>query len=475
VHPAQTEGQQMVSAVIATAPRVLRLAIPGCAMLLAYLATTALGCEECGQEVCEADAASWDFFTNYGNYMPRTHCLKTAEGGSDWPWIIALIGLTLGIIAAYSRIFIFWTQCYLSEKREDRNGKLMELACIFLWCAICGYALHVLIFFWPVYRLLAICLLVLNVWSWKFAWNLSPFRISFRANRIAREFNESLTESNAKLAANNRQLQKQHEQLQRRNQELAVTRQQLEQTVEELTVSNHDLDRFVYVASHDLKSPLRGINALAMFIATEIGDTASDQVRGDLNLLTDRVNRMGSLLDDLLEYSRAGRRNYASQTFDVLEEVTNAAAIINKPRGFEIEVTGEPVEITGALPPFSGVVRNLIDNALKHHDRDTGRVSVAISVLEENGLAEIRVSDDGPGIEPRFQARVFDMFQTLKPRDKVEGSGMGLAIVKRNIEANGGSISLQSDGRGASFRFTWPLHDGGGIEHEQALQEADER
>lgn len=127
-----------------------------------------------------------DFFTNYGNYMQRVGCLSSTAGNPDWPWIITLIVLNAGIILAYLRIYIFWTRAYLSEERRDRNGKLMDLAQIFLWCAICGYAAGILMFIWPAYRLVAICLLILNLWAWRFAINLSSFRVAFSAGRYRR-------------------------------------------------------------------------------------------------------------------------------------------------------------------------------------------------------------------------------------------------------------------------------------------------
>ena len=127
-----------------------------------------------------------DFFTNFGRYMPRTHCLMNAQGRPDWPWIILLIGLSLSVIAAYVRIYLFWCKAYFEEEARDRNPRLMDLAQIFLWCAVCGYATSVLMFFWPAYRLVAVCLLFLNIWSWRFCLNLSGFRAAFTADRYRR-------------------------------------------------------------------------------------------------------------------------------------------------------------------------------------------------------------------------------------------------------------------------------------------------
>ncbi len=134
----------------------------------------------------EAGSAHNDFFTNGGLYMPRTHCMINSAGHPDWPWIITLIFLSLTIIAAYVKIYLFWYKSYFSEEPRDRNPRLMDLAQIFLWCAVCGYATSVLMFFWPAYRLVAVCLLFLAFWSWRFCLNLSGFRAAFTAGRYRR-------------------------------------------------------------------------------------------------------------------------------------------------------------------------------------------------------------------------------------------------------------------------------------------------
>jgi signal transduction histidine kinase len=116
--------------------------------------------------------------------------------------------------------------------------------------------------------------------------------------------------------------------------------------------------------------------------------------------------------------------------------------------------------------PLETVLRNLVGNAIKHHDRpEAGHVR--ISATEQEGAqagdqtgrwVEFTVEDDGPGIDPQHHERIFQIFQSLKPRDQVEGSGMGLAVVKKTVENQGGSIMVRSDGQqGSTFRFTWPL------------------
>ncbi len=237
---------------------------------------------------------------------------------------------------------------------------------------------------------------------------------------------------------------------------LSAALQARDSVQKELERSNADLDSFAYVASHDLKAPLRGIRNLAEWIAQDIQTTATEDSRDNLRLLRSRVDRLDSLLESLLTYSRVGRK------IDDVEEVNTGKLIaeindyLAPPEGFRITCEGEIPGLFTPKAPLEQVIRNLINNAIKHHDREQGQV--VISAQEQGGYIEFRVEDDGPGIATEFHARVFQMFQTLKPRDQVEGSGMGLAIVKKAIEGFGGSVRVESDPprRGSIFIFTWP-------------------
>lgn len=145
-----------------------------------------------GPGVSQTGIAMLDFFTGGGMYMPRTHCLRTADGTTDWPWVIALLALSGGVVASYLRIFVFWIRCYFGEAAQDRNKKLLDLAAVFLLCATCGYALSIVMFFWPGYRLLAAFLLLLNFFSWRFCVNLEPFRAAFSAGRLERQLRDEV-------------------------------------------------------------------------------------------------------------------------------------------------------------------------------------------------------------------------------------------------------------------------------------------
>jgi signal transduction histidine kinase len=126
------------------------------------------------------------------------------------------------------------------------------------------------------------------------------------------------------------------------------------------------------------------------------------------------------------------------------------------PAGFVLACPDPMPTLLTPRAPLEQVLRNLIGNAIKHHDRAHARIEVSARACGD--CIEFRISDDGPGVPPEFHERIFQMFQTLKPRDQMEGSGMGLAIVRKAVEAAGGSVRVQSahPERGTTFLFTWP-------------------
>jgi PAS domain S-box-containing protein len=228
-----------------------------------------------------------------------------------------------------------------------------------------------------------------------------------------------------------------------------------EQQRRELERSNADLEEFAYVASHDLKAPLRAISHLVEWISEDIEVTASTETIDNLKLLRGRVVRLQSLLDGLLAYARIGKARVSFEQVDVNQVVRDIEAVLSPSPGFKIVCDGTLPLLRTHRTPILVVLQNLISNGLKHHDRDEGRITIGMKLV--NGVAEFRVSDDGPGIEPRFHERIFVIFQTLSSRDELESSGIGLAIVKKRVEAHGGRIWVESapPARGTTIVFTW--------------------
>ncbi len=236
--------------------------------------------------------------------------------------------------------------------------------------------------------------------------------------------------------------------------QLRVAKGRLEGASRRLAASNRELTQFAYVASHDLKAPLRAIANLADWIEEDWRAGETSELEENLGLMRSRVRRMTKLLDDLLEYSRAGRR------LDQVDEIACEAlldeiiALLSPRPGLTVVVERPMPVLRSPVAPLRQVLMNLIGNALKHHGGDG---HVWVSAEESDDRVSFTVRDDGPGIEPEFHERVFEMFKKLQSKDKVEGSGIGLALVRKIVEAAGGRIELASrPGEGASFTFSWP-------------------
>ena len=239
--------------------------------------------------------------------------------------------------------------------------------------------------------------------------------------------------------------------------EREALRQQLARQQIELERSNADLEQFAYAASHDLKAPLRAIGHLVQWIDDDVRATASPDTIDNLRLLHGRVARLQKLLDGMLAYSRIGRVDAMAEDVDVAEMVDTVIGMLEVPAGFIVAREGEFFAIRTYRIPLQMILKNLITNALQHHDRSEGQVAVSMRLVD--GTVEFRVSDDGPGIPARFRERIFVIFETLQSRDEIESSGIGLAMVKKQVTENGGQIWIEGNPleRGTTFVFTWSV------------------
>lgn len=228
----------------------------------------------------------------------------------------------------------------------------------------------------------------------------------------------------------------------------------LAQTNYDLQKRNQELDEFTYVVSHDLKAPLRAIANLSEWIEEDLEDSLTAETRHQMNLLRGRVYRLEALINGLLQYSRIGRIETPVTSVSVATLLAEVIDSLAPPSSFTIEVAPPmPTLLTHRLP-LEQVFSNLISNAIKHHPRSDGKIKIA--ALERGDFYEFTVADDGDGIAPEYQAKVFGIFQTLSARDRQENTGIGLAIVKKIVEGQGGSIWVESQvGQGATFHFTW--------------------
>jgi PAS domain S-box-containing protein len=238
---------------------------------------------------------------------------------------------------------------------------------------------------------------------------------------------------------------------------IRATQLEIQRNTAELERSNQELDQFAYIASHDLKAPLRVIDNASRWLEEDLGEKLTDEDRENMTLLRNRVKRMEKLLDDLLEYSRVGRTNdaHSDQIIDGHTLIQDVLLLLGPSPTLKVEI-GDGFKTIRVNPvPLQQVLYNLIGNAIKHHDRDGGVIEVGVTETESR--LQFTVRDDGPGIPEEFHEKIFGMFHTLKPRDQVEGSGMGLALVKKIVERFGGKVTVISgEGRGTEFSFTWP-------------------
>jgi signal transduction histidine kinase len=231
----------------------------------------------------------------------------------------------------------------------------------------------------------------------------------------------------------------------------------LQEKMHALEHSNEELSRFAWSAAHDLKSPLRAIDTIVRWIEDDLDGVLKADTRENMDMLHRRVRRMGKLLDDLLEYSHLERHLDPEQTDKVRGDtlIENVLALTYIPPGFRVNISGGFDSIRVPAIPLQRILCNLVNNAVTHHDRETGVIE--ISVDEQQTRYVFGVKDDGPGIRPEYRQRIFEMFQTLQSRDRTEGSGMGLAIVHKILRLYAGQIDVEACAdRGTIFRFTWP-------------------
>jgi two-component system sensor kinase FixL len=228
-----------------------------------------------------------------------------------------------------------------------------------------------------------------------------------------------------------------------------------EQLIKALARSNQELDQFAYVASHDLKAPLRGIANLSQWIEEDLGETLTGDNKEQMALLRGRVHRMEALIDGILQYSRAGRTKAKPEPIDTGALVKEVIELMSPPKAIAVVVAPDMPSVRAEKIPLQQVFMNLLGNAIKHAGADSPRVTIDWD--DAGPFYEFTVGDNGRGIAPQYHERIFGIFQTLEARDKVEGTGIGLSVVQKIVEAKGGRVWVESDvGKGAKFRFLWP-------------------
>ena len=238
-----------------------------------------------------------------------------------------------------------------------------------------------------------------------------------------------------------------------------MAEQRQNQLLEQLEKVNKELKDFAYIVSHDLKAPLRGIKTLAGWMLNDYADKMDEDGREQLKLLSSRVDRMHGLIEGILQYSRVGRMEEEEQVeVDLNHLLTDIIDMLAPPENITITVENKLPVIECEQTRITQVFQNLLSNAIKYMDKPEGWIK--IGCIEECGCWKFSISDNGPGIEEKYFDKIFQIFQTLSPRDEYESTGIGLTVIKKIIELYGGRIWVESKiGEGSTFFLTFPTKE----------------
>jgi PAS domain S-box-containing protein len=225
--------------------------------------------------------------------------------------------------------------------------------------------------------------------------------------------------------------------------------------IRELESTHEELKSFAYVVSHDLKAPLRAISALAGWLSHDYSDKFDEEGKEHMRLLIKRVYRMDNLINGILQYSRVGQVKEKMIAVDLDQLVREVIDLLSPPANIVVTIENTLPTLMAEPTRIEQVFQNLLSNAIKYMDKPQGEIRIACS--SEGKQWKFLISDNGPGIELRHFERIFQLFQTLVPRDRVEGTGVGLSLVKKIVEMYGGKIWVESKiGEGRTFFFTLP-------------------
>jgi len=270
---------------------------------------------------------------------------------------------------------------------------------------------------------------------------------------MAGKLKESYSSLEEKVQERTSELSSANEKLEAEIAERKRAEERQAQLLEEIESINQELKDFAYIISHDLKAPLRGIKTLVDWITTDYADKLDEEGGEQMNLLSGRVDRMHNLIDGVLEYSRVGRVKEKMVQINLDELVREIIDSIAPRENIEITVENELPVVVCEQTRIIQVFQNLLSNAVKYMDKPQGQVR--IGCVEEDGFWKFSVADNGPGIEEKYFEKIFQMFQTLSPRDEFESTGVGLSMVKKIVELYGGKIWVESEpGKGSTFFFT---------------------
>ena len=221
-----------------------------------------------------------------------------------------------------------------------------------------------------------------------------------------------------------------------------------------LESSNKELNQFAYIASHDLRAPLRNIKNVSSWIIEDDKDNLSRETQTRLDTIQECIGHMDELINGVLAYSRIGNVHEDVVDVDLNQCIRKIMSCLDVEDRVNLQIPESLPTVSANATIISQIFSNLISNAIKHSDKET--IEISIKFGEKDGYYEFSVSDNGPGIEPQFCSKIFELFQSLKPKSEADNSGIGLALIKKAVEAQEGRIWVDSElGKGCTFTLTW--------------------
>jgi signal transduction histidine kinase len=236
-------------------------------------------------------------------------------------------------------------------------------------------------------------------------------------------------------------------------------RQQTELKLAELLTKvdsvNKEMEDFASIVSHDLKAPLRGIKTLAVWIMDDFGDKFDEQTKERMNLLLERVERMYSLIDGVMQYSRIGQMEEQPRLVDLNHFVPELISMLAPPENIRITIEDSLPAVLCHETCVMQLFQNLLSNAIKYMDKPQGQVKIGCS--EQGNFWKFSIADNGPGIAEKDFENIFKMFRSLKVKEEFRGTGVGLTVAQKIVHLYGGNIWVESTvGQGSTFYFTLP-------------------
>lgn len=409
----------------------------------------------------------YNFFYS-GNFIPHGHC---------YLWKPELVGLHIisDSLIALSYYSIPLTLIYFVRKREDIPFK--EVFLLFgAFIISCGttHLMEVWTLWHPVYWLSGAMKALTALVSLYTALTLIPLvpqALALPSPAQLEAANQALKLENTERQRVEQELRKYKDGLeklvQQRTAELATINEQLQQEIiqrqqsqermaellKEVNSANKELNDFAYVVSHDLKAPLRGISSLSDWLLTDYGDKFDDEGKELVNMLINRVRKMYSLIDGILQYSRVGSIKEEQQQINLNDVVTDVVDMLAPPENVQIEIKNILPTVYCETTRIKQIFQNLLSNSIKFMDKPQGQI--IIDCTEDNSYWQLSIADNGPGIEEKYFHRIFQIFQKLSNDEGSDSTGIGLSLVKKIVEIYGGKVWVESKvGEGSTFFFT---------------------